>query len=166
MYSQNVTLDVDSIKTYPLYRSYYCYLIPYGNTLTMVHKVCCESLSNLDPDEDVAHGDEDHWQYVAKEEVPNEEVEVSREVLWPLLETEAEVRALVHLDQVEEDGPGDRGGEGYEPYDKNHGTSTAGCDLALEWPPDCQEPATEQNSSPQFLLETILTLLVVTCFNY
>lgn len=101
---------------------------------------------HLDPDENVAHGDEDHGEDVAEEEVGDEEVKRTVEVIGPDLQAEFGLRGIFEDDhQIEVESPGDGGGEGDDPDDEYHKPGAALGDLALERPPDCQESGNKDN---------------------
>lgn len=103
---------------------------------------------DLDPDEDVAHGDEDHGQEVAEEEVADEEKEGAVLGPGPRLDAEVELGVVaVGRDQVEEEQPRRRRRQRYEPDDDDHHASPSLRYLALEGPPNGQESAIIHHSS-------------------
>lgn len=98
--------------------------------------------SYLDPDEDVAHGDEYHRENVTEHHVGDEEVKGAVHGVGPDLDADLDVGGVGEDDyQVEEDGPRDGGGQGNEPDEQNHDAGSALGDLALERPPYRQESA-------------------------
>lgn len=96
---------------------------------------------DLDPDEDITHGDEKHRQDVAEDEIANDEVEDLAEGVGPDVEAELDVRVVLEdRDQVEGEHPGDGDEDGEDPDEHDHEPCAPLRDLALQRPPDRQEP--------------------------
>lgn len=95
-----------------------------------------------DPYEDITEGYQDHGQDVAEQQVGDKEVQTAVQSFRPHFQTQEDIRRIVEDDhQVEEQGPGDRRGEGDYPDDEDHEAGPPLGDLALEGPPDCKKSA-------------------------
>lgn len=101
---------------------------------------------NLDPDEDVAHGDEYHGEDVAEYEVSDNKVEDFAQGVRPDVEAETDVRAVFeHCHQVKREHPWGGHHDSEDPdKDDHHSRATFG-DLTFEGPPYCQKSATIEN---------------------
>lgn len=92
---------------------------------------------DFDPDEDVAHCDEDHGENVTEDEVSYNEVQDFADGVGPDVQAEAYVGVVVedHY-EVEEEHPGRGDEDGEDPDEDDHQPRTAFGDLAFQRPPD------------------------------
>lgn len=87
---------------------------------------------DLDPDEDVAHGNEDHGKDVAEDEVSDDKVEDFAKGVGPDVYAEANVGTFFeHDDQVEEEDPGSSDDDSEDPNEDDHHPSPSLGDLAF-----------------------------------
>ena len=103
------------------------------------------SSPNIDPNEDVAHGDEYHGEYVAEDKVTDDKVEDFTDGVGPDIETESNVGVVVEYHyQIEEKDPGSGDTDGEDPDKDDHHSRAALGDLALQGPPNGQESVTKK----------------------
>lgn len=103
---------------------------------------------DFDPDEDVAHSDEDHGEYVAEDEVANDKVEDFTDWVRPNIKAEPYVGVIVEYhNQVEEEDPWSRDADGEDPDEDDHHSRAAFGDLALQRPPNGQESVTNKTTN-------------------